>query len=73
MRLLTEVLNGITTVKFFGWEAHMQQSILDFRRREVNILRRLALWNGITTLSSASAPFLMVAATLGVYVVSVGE
>ena len=46
----------------------MEASILEYRRHEIAVLRRLALWNSLTALSAASAPFLMAAATLGLYV-----
>ncbi|KAI6229423.1 ATP-binding cassette sub-family C member 8 [Aphelenchoides besseyi] len=68
LRLISEVMNGIKMVKLFGWESFMQQKILEERRKEVNVLKRLAFWNAATSLSWSCAPFLVAATTFGTYV-----
>lgn len=59
LRLISEVMNGIKMVKFYGWEEYMKTRILEERQKEIQILRRLAFLNAATSLSWSCAPFVV--------------
>jgi ABC-type multidrug transport system fused ATPase/permease subunit len=63
--LLTEVLNAITLVKLYGWEAPLQRQLIELRRQEAKTLRRAALLEGGNVLLFGAAPviFSLVAVT----------
>jgi ATP-binding cassette, subfamily C (CFTR/MRP), member 1 len=57
VRLITEVLQGIRLIKFYGWEDFYVQKIQEMRTREVATLRKSAwvvcLFVNTTTLTPA--------------------
>jgi ATP-binding cassette, subfamily C (CFTR/MRP), member 1 len=42
IRLITEVLQGVRLIKFYGWEEFYVQKIQEMRTREVATLRKSA-------------------------------
>uniref|UniRef100_A0A915BDK8 ABC-type glutathione-S-conjugate transporter n=1 Tax=Parascaris univalens TaxID=6257 RepID=A0A915BDK8_PARUN len=68
LKLMSEILNGIKVLKLYAWESSMQKTILEIRKKEIMVLRRLAFYNAVITLSWSCAPFLVAVLTFGVYV-----
>ncbi|VDM43710.1 unnamed protein product [Toxocara canis] len=68
LKLMSEILNGIKVLKLYAWERSMQRIILEIRQKEILVLRRLAFYNAVITLSWSCAPFLVAVLTFGVYV-----
>ncbi|KAF8354986.1 mrp-1 [Pristionchus pacificus] len=68
LKLMSEVLNGMKVLKLYAWEESMAKKILDIRQKEINVLKRIAYLNALTSLSWACAPFLVAVLTFGVYV-----
>ncbi|GMT07512.1 hypothetical protein PENTCL1PPCAC_29686 [Pristionchus entomophagus] len=68
LKLMSEVLNGMKVLKLYAWEESMAKKILDIRQKEINVLKRIAYLNAVTSLSWACAPFLVAVLTFGVYV-----
>ncbi|KHN70623.1 Multidrug resistance-associated protein 1 [Toxocara canis] len=68
LKLMSEILNGIKVLKLYAWEKSMQRIILEIRQKEILVLRRLAFYNAVITLSWSCAPFLVAVLTFGVYV-----
>uniref|UniRef100_A0AC34QBL2 Uncharacterized protein n=1 Tax=Panagrolaimus sp. JU765 TaxID=591449 RepID=A0AC34QBL2_9BILA len=68
LKMTAEALNGMKVLKLYAWEESMQKMILDIRRKEIKILRKLAYLNAATAMSWSCAPFLVAVVTFGVYV-----
>uniref|UniRef100_A0A915DK60 Multidrug resistance-associated protein 1 n=1 Tax=Ditylenchus dipsaci TaxID=166011 RepID=A0A915DK60_9BILA len=68
LKMMSEMLNGMKVLKLYSWEESMQKTILEIRRKEKIVLRRLACLNSATALSWSCAPFLVAVLTFGVYV-----
>ncbi|KAK6765509.1 hypothetical protein RB195_025428 [Necator americanus] len=68
MKLMSEVLNGIKVLKLYSWEKSMENTVLNIRQREINVLKKLAFLNAATTLSWACAPFLVAVLSFAVFV-----
>ncbi|CAJ0609669.1 unnamed protein product [Cylicocyclus nassatus] len=68
MKLMSEILSGIKVLKLYAWEKSMQNTVLDIRQKELNVLKKLAFLNAATTLSWACAPFLVAVLSFAVFV-----
>ncbi|GMR61820.1 hypothetical protein PMAYCL1PPCAC_32015 [Pristionchus mayeri] len=68
LKLMSEVLNGMKVLKLYAWEESMAKKILGIRQKEINVLKKIAYLNALTSLSWACAPFLVAVLTFGVYV-----
>ncbi|XP_044152162.1 ATP-binding cassette sub-family C member 3 [Bufo gargarizans] len=68
IKLMTEILNGMKVLKLYAWEPSFSQKILEIRSKELNVLRKSAYLNAISTFVWTSAPFLVALTTFSVYV-----
>ncbi|KAK0397409.1 hypothetical protein QR680_002116 [Steinernema hermaphroditum] len=68
LKMMSEVLNGMKVLKFYAWEQSMQKMILNIRKKEIAVLKKLAFLNALTSLTWTCAPFLVAVLTFGVYV-----
>ncbi|KAM4692498.1 LOW QUALITY PROTEIN: ATP-binding cassette sub-family C member 3 [Rhinophrynus dorsalis] len=67
IKLMNEILNGIKVLKLYAWEPSFAQ-ILEIRSKELNVLRKAAYLNALSTFAWTSAPFLVALTTFAVYV-----
>ena len=44
MKIINEVLNGIKVIKFYGWEISFEKIILDFKNKEIALLRKCGIF-----------------------------
>ncbi|XP_075435703.1 ATP-binding cassette sub-family C member 3 isoform X3 [Ascaphus truei] len=68
IKLMNEILNGIKVLKLYAWEPSFAQKILETRSKELNVLRKSAYLNALSTFAWVSAPFLVALTTFAVYV-----
>uniref|UniRef100_A0A914C5U5 ABC-type glutathione-S-conjugate transporter n=1 Tax=Acrobeloides nanus TaxID=290746 RepID=A0A914C5U5_9BILA len=68
IKLMTEIINGMKVLKLYAWENSMQKMLLNIRKKEITLLRKLAYLNAATALSWSCAPFLVAVLTFGMYV-----
>uniref|UniRef100_A0A914ULD1 ABC transmembrane type-1 domain-containing protein n=1 Tax=Plectus sambesii TaxID=2011161 RepID=A0A914ULD1_9BILA len=68
LKMMSEILNGMKVLKLYAWEPSMEKMVLDIRKKEITVLKKLAFLNAATTLSWACAPFMVAVLTFGVYV-----
>eukprot|EP00079_Xenopus_tropicalis_P030763 XP_012826972.1 PREDICTED: canalicular multispecific organic anion transporter 2 isoform X2 [Xenopus tropicalis] len=58
IKLMNEILNGIKVLKLYAWEPSFAQKVLEIRNKELNILKKAAYLNALSTFAWTSAPFL---------------
>lgn len=68
IKLMNEILNGIKVLKLYAWEPSFAQKVLEIRSKELNVLRKSAYLNALSTFAWTSAPFLVALTTFAVYV-----
>ncbi|XP_069809503.1 ATP-binding cassette sub-family C member 3 isoform X2 [Dendropsophus ebraccatus] len=68
IKLMNEILNGIKVLKLYAWEPSFSQKVLEIRRKELNVLKKSAYLNALSTFAWTSAPFLVALTTFAVYV-----
>uniref|UniRef100_A0A6I8RP40 ATP binding cassette subfamily C member 3 n=1 Tax=Xenopus tropicalis TaxID=8364 RepID=A0A6I8RP40_XENTR len=68
IKLMNEILNGIKVLKLYAWEPSFAQKVLEIRNKELNILKKAAYLNALSTFAWTSAPFLVALTTFAVYV-----
>ncbi|KAM8945709.1 ATP-binding cassette sub-family C member 3 [Pelodytes ibericus] len=68
IKLMNEILNGIKVLKLYAWEPSFAQKVLDIRSKELNVLKKSAYLNALSTFAWTSAPFLVAMTTFAVYV-----
>ncbi|XP_040186825.1 ATP-binding cassette sub-family C member 3 isoform X2 [Rana temporaria] len=68
IKLMNEILNGIKVLKLYAWEPSFAQKVLEIRSKELNVLRKAAYLNALSTFAWTSAPFLVALTTFAVYV-----
>ncbi|XP_031208632.1 canalicular multispecific organic anion transporter 2 [Mastomys coucha] len=72
IKLMSEILNGIKVLKLYAWEPSFLEQVEGIRQSELQLLRKGAYLQAISTFIWVCTPFLVTLITLGVYV-SVGE
>ncbi|KAI0232456.1 Multidrug resistance-associated protein 1 [Lamellibrachia satsuma] len=70
MRLTNEILNGMKVLKFYAWETLFQKKLLQIRKKELTLLRKIAYVNAITAVTWFMSPYLISLAIFAAYVVS---
>ncbi|KAK3704049.1 hypothetical protein RRG08_049006 [Elysia crispata] len=70
IKLMNEILNGIKVLKLYAWEDSFEKQVLDIRSKELNVLKKSAYLNALTTFFWTCAPFMVSLTTFGVYVLS---
>ncbi|KAM4662137.1 ATP-binding cassette sub-family C member 3 [Discoglossus pictus] len=68
IKLMNEILNGIKVLKLYAWEPSFAQKVLEIRSKELNVLKKAAYLNALSTFAWTSAPFLVALTTFAVYV-----
>ncbi|NWU61608.1 MRP3 protein, partial [Pterocles burchelli] len=72
IKLMNEILGGIKVLKLYAWEPSFSEKVLEIRKNELQVLKKAAYLNSVSTFIWISAPFLVALTTFAVYV-SVGE
>uniref|UniRef100_A0A4X2M797 ATP binding cassette subfamily C member 3 n=1 Tax=Vombatus ursinus TaxID=29139 RepID=A0A4X2M797_VOMUR len=68
IKLMSEILSGIKVLKLYAWELSFSQMIEKIRQGELQVLRKMAFLNAVSTFTWFSAPFLVSLITFAVYV-----
>ncbi|UYV77759.1 hypothetical protein LAZ67_15002178 [Cordylochernes scorpioides] len=68
MKMITEVLTGIQTIKLAAWELSFHKMIRTIRGKELFILRKAIYLGMALVFSFVSAPFLVGLASFGTYI-----
>ncbi|XP_071968860.1 ATP-binding cassette sub-family C member 3 isoform X2 [Engystomops pustulosus] len=68
IKLMNEILNGMKVLKLYAWEPSFSQKVLEIRSKELNVLKKAAYLNALSTFAWTSAPFLVALTTFAVYV-----
>ncbi|XP_034960244.2 ATP-binding cassette sub-family C member 3 [Zootoca vivipara] len=68
IKLMNEILNGIKVLKLYAWEPSFAEKVLEIRKNELQVLKKSAYLNSLSTFAWISAPFLVALTTFAVYV-----
>ncbi|XP_061404841.1 multidrug resistance-associated protein 1-like isoform X1 [Lethenteron reissneri] len=68
IKLMNEILNGIKVLKLYAWEPSFQDMVLEIRNKELQVLKKAAYLNAVSSFTWVCAPFLVALTTFGVYV-----
>lgn len=68
IKLMSEILNGIKVLKLYAWEPSFLGQVEGIRQGELQLLRKGAYLQAISTFIWVCTPFLVTLVTLGVYV-----
>ncbi|XP_008569047.1 PREDICTED: canalicular multispecific organic anion transporter 2 [Galeopterus variegatus] len=68
IKLMSEILGGIKVLKLYAWEPSFLEQVQGIRKNELQLLRKSAYLNAISTFIWICTPFLVTLITLGVYV-----
>ncbi|XP_043820736.1 ATP-binding cassette sub-family C member 3 [Dromiciops gliroides] len=68
IKLMNEILSGIKVLKLYAWEPSFSQMVEKIRQGELQVLRKAAFLNAVSTFTWFSAPFLVALTTFAVYV-----
>ncbi|XP_051056069.1 ATP-binding cassette sub-family C member 3 [Phodopus roborovskii] len=69
IKLMNEILNGIKVLKLYAWEPSFLEQVESIRMDELQLLRKGAYLQAISTFIWVCTPFLVTVITLGVYVI----
>jgi ABC-type multidrug transport system fused ATPase/permease subunit len=70
---LNEALQGIRSLKSYGWEEHVSNKVDETRQSEVDSLTVISWWNALSLFLMAAVPRLAVCGTLLLYVAEHGQ
>lgn len=68
VRLSTEILSSIKIVKLYGWEAAFKSKILEARRAELRVLKRMGTLEAVMSLLFSSTSTIVTFVTFATYV-----
>ncbi|KAG0280370.1 hypothetical protein BGZ95_010380 [Linnemannia exigua] len=68
VRVTTEILSSIKIVKLYGWEAAFKSRILEARKAELNVLRKMGALEAVMSLVFASTSTIVTFVTFATYV-----
>ncbi|KAK3844456.1 MAG: hypothetical protein J3R72DRAFT_473118 [Linnemannia gamsii] len=68
VRVTTEILSSIKIVKLYGWEAAFKSKILEARKAELNVLRKMGALEAVMSLVFASTSTIVTFVTFATYV-----
>ncbi|XP_034882734.1 canalicular multispecific organic anion transporter 2 [Mirounga leonina] len=68
IKLMSEILAGIKVLKLYAWEPSFLEKVEGIREDELQLLRKSAYLQAISTFTWVCTPFLVTLTTLGVYV-----
>ncbi|KAG0052208.1 Multidrug resistance-associated protein 1 [Gryganskiella cystojenkinii] len=67
VRVLTEVLSAMKTVKMYSWEDSFREKITDLRRTEISFIRKIGIAWALMCIMFTSLPLVMSLLTFTVY------
>ncbi|NXH09840.1 MRP3 protein, partial [Bucco capensis] len=68
IKLMNEMLGGMKVLKLYAWEPSFAEKVLEIRKNELQVLKKSAYLNSLSTFAWISAPFLVALTTFAVYV-----
>ncbi|NXG12463.1 MRP3 protein, partial [Sakesphorus luctuosus] len=68
IKLMNEILGGIKVLKLYAWEPSFSEKVLEIRKNELQVLKKSAYLNSLSTFAWICAPFLVALTTFAVYV-----
>ncbi|CAG7784814.1 unnamed protein product [Allacma fusca] len=68
VRRLNEIISGIKVLKLYAWEPPFEEQVRLARRKEVWILRKIAILNAVSTLLDVCSPYFVTVATFTTFV-----
>ncbi|KFP60508.1 Canalicular multispecific organic anion transporter 2, partial [Cariama cristata] len=68
IKLMNEILGGMKVLKLYAWEPSFSEKVLEIRKNELQVLKKSAYLNSLSTFAWISAPFLVALTTFAVYV-----
>ncbi|KAI9501300.1 P-loop containing nucleoside triphosphate hydrolase protein [Coemansia spiralis] len=71
--VITELLQGIKSVKLFGWESRLIQKVDERRERQLDYAWKISLWKTAINISASLSPMLLLAITFTAYVALFGN
>ncbi|XP_064640179.1 multidrug resistance-associated protein 1-like [Lineus longissimus] len=70
IKYMSEILNGMRVLKLYAWEQSFMDVVLGIRKKELDVLKKQAYLNSVSTFTWNIAPFLVSLSTFAVYVMS---
>ncbi|KAJ8319362.1 hypothetical protein KUTeg_004453 [Tegillarca granosa] len=70
IKLMNEILNGMKVLKLYAWESSFEKQVLELRKKELSVLKRLAYLNACVSFTWTTAPYVVSLVTFAVYVLS---
>lgn len=68
IKSVNEILSGMKVLKLYAWEPSFEKLILDIRKKEMNIIKKIAILNSTTYFIWSVAPFLILMASFITFV-----
>ncbi|KAJ3610666.1 hypothetical protein NHX12_022758, partial [Muraenolepis orangiensis] len=68
LKIMNEILNGMKILKLYAWEPSFQSQVDGIRGQELQIMRKFAYLNSVSTFIFSCAPALVSLATFAVFV-----
>lgn len=59
VKLMNEILSGIKVLKLYAWEPSFENQVQNIRNKEINVLKKAAYLNAVTSFVWSCAPFLV--------------
>lgn len=59
VKLMNEILSGIKVLKLYAWEPSFESQVQGIREKEINVLKKAAYLNAVTSFVWSCAPFLV--------------
>lgn len=68
IKFMGEILSGMKVLKLYAWEPSFEEVVLNIRRQEMKILKKIALYNAATYFIWSLAPFIIAMASFVTFV-----
>ncbi|KAF2361957.1 ABC transporter-like [Trinorchestia longiramus] len=68
VKMMNEILNGMKVLKLYAWEPSFENQVLAIRQKEIDVLKRAAYLNAVTSFVFTCTPFLVTFAMFFFYV-----
>src|SRR4051794_35106385 len=68
LRMMNEILNGIKVLKLYAWELAFEKKVLHIRDKELDVLKKTAIKNSVTTLIGLCTPIFLAVVTFAAFV-----
>ncbi|KAK7093989.1 hypothetical protein V1264_007667 [Littorina saxatilis] len=70
LKIMNELINGIKVLKLYAWETSFKDKVLALRKKEIDVLTKVAHQNAFSIFIWTCAPYLVTLATFATYVLS---